>query len=447
MLSTIAVFLTLVVGSLVLLLVFRSNLQDNLDRTLELQAQDRARLLSDGSQPTDLATPLREESMVWIGTVDGEVLEVAGLLPLENPVPETLNGVGPSTLSVEERKPGEVEVEEMSLRLASATTSDGSIVVLTAAETEIVSNTVKQLALLFAVAVPLLSGLVALLTWRTVGSALAPVDEIRRRTDEVSGTNLSGRVPVPAGQDEISDLALTMNEMLDRLERHRDSLREFTANASHELKSPIANLRMLVETAEVSDPRWIETRNRLVSESDRLRDLVDNLLYLASHAETGSVPASAVVDLDELLFAEAELLSATRQLSIDLNGVHPVMVHGDLADLRRLVRNLVDNAARHAVSTVALAVVSGPDGVLLSVSDDGPGIPADSRARVFERFTRLDEARARDVGGSGLGLAIVQQIAADHGAEVGIVDAALGGAEFRVLFPSELNEAAPMTER
>jgi signal transduction histidine kinase len=326
-------------------------------------------------------------------------------------------------------------VETMELRVASAATDDGSVVVVVGARAEGITGAVGSLARLFLIGLPPLVGLVGLLTWSTAGRALSPVERIRGRADEISGANLGERVPVPDTRDEIHHLARTVNAMLDRIEAHDRSLRQFTADASHELKSPVANLRALVDTASLDDPRWPALRTALAGESDRLRDLVENLLYLAAHDAGRPRPAVTGVALDELVFREAEVVAVTGRVVVDIGGVAPAEVAGVEADLARLVRNLVDNAVRHAEGRLALAVEVGADDVVLVVGDDGPGIPEADRERVFDRFTRLDPARARTDGGAGLGLAIVDRIAGDHGASVTVGRSPLGGAEFRVRFP------------
>lgn len=227
-----------------------------------------------------------------------------------------------------------------------------------------------------------------------------------------------------------------MNSMLDRLEAHERSLRQFSADASHELKSPIANVRALVDTTELNDPEWSQVRSRLTGETDRLRDLVDNLLFLAASSGGRRRRPPAPVDLDDLVFDEAELLASTTAVSVDLSGIEPVQVLGDRGDLQRLVRNLADNAARHASGRVRFTTSTTGSMVELRVADDGDGIAEEDRGRVFERFTRLDEARARDDGGSGLGLSIVRQIAEYHDGSITVGTADLGGAEFRVVLPA-----------
>ncbi len=445
-LAALVVALAMVIGAIALLSAYRSQLLGNLDQALEQQATDRARLLERGNDPELLITALQEESLVWIGTPDGQTIAVsATVTPLENPVPPEVGRTTTLDLLVNETKPNEVEREVMELRIASASAANGQLVVIAGAELETVDDAVTALARLFAIGSPLLVALVAALTWFTTGRALRPVEDIRARAAAISGTTLSDRVPVPESKDEIGNLAETMNAMLDRIESHEYSLRQFSADASHELKSPVANLRALVDTASITDPNWAVLRGQLVGESDRLRDLVENLLFLASH-EAGRPPdRTELVSLDELLFGEAELLAATGSVTVDLGGVAPAQIQGSASDLARLVRNLVDNAARHATTTVALAVSSGDDdgadaasqgsGVTMTVGDDGPGIATEDHDKVFERFTRLDEARARTDGGSGLGLAIVRQIAEGHDGTVTIGSSPLGGAEFRVLFP------------
>lgn len=424
----------MVVGSLILLSLYRNQLEVNLDGTLQQQANDRVALLDQGTDPTSLVTVLQEEAMVWIGTPVGEAVAVGGaIVPIDNPVPAVVGQVATSELLVEERKPDEIERERMNLRIASAATTDGRLVVLAGSETEQIDEALSGLAKLFAVAVPVLALLVGGLTWLLAGRVLDPVEQIRAQAERIGAQTLEARVPVPEAKDEIHALAITMNSMLDRVESHEQSLRQFSADASHELKSPIANVRALTDTASIDDPAWPSLRSRLVGETERLGGLVDNLLFLASQQDGGST-AHTPVDLDELVFDEAELLSATDRVAVDLTGVGPVQVSGTDGDLRRLIRNLADNAARHAATRVKFSTGNSAGAVVLRVEDDGAGIKESDRDRIFERFTRLDEARARDDGGSGLGLAIVRQIADDHRATIQVGSSPLGGAYFAVTF-------------
>jgi len=437
LLAALLMSIALALGAVVMLLLYRNQLEANLDQTLRQQAQDRALLLDEGNSPDALVTVLQEEALVWIGTPEGEAVAIGGaIFPLENPVPATIGDVSTVDILVEERKPDEVERERMDLRVGSVLTADGTLVVLAGAETEVIDETLSGLVQLFVLAVPILGLLVGGVTFFTAGRVLEPVERIRTQAEGIGGETLGERVPVPESGDEIHDLAVTMNSMLDRLEAHERSLRQFSADASHELKSPIANVRALVDTTELNDPEWSQVRSRLTGETDRLRDLVDNLLFLAASSGGRRRRPPAPVDLDDLVFDEAELLASTSAVSVDLSGIEPVQVLGDRGDLQRLVRNLADNAARHASGRVRFTTSTSGSTVELRVADDGDGIAEEDRGRVFERFTRLDEARARDDGGSGLGLSIVRQIAEYHDGSITVGTADLGGAEFRVVLPA-----------
>lgn len=442
LLSMGVVIVGLLIALSTVLLVYRSQLRTSLDQTLEQQVADRARLLDQGNPPDSLTTVLQEEAMVWIGSNDGVSFAIGGaIFPIDNPVPSEIGQTVTKDLLVEERKPDEVEREVMRLRIASRQTSDGSTVVLAGSETEEMDAQVTRLAMLFLGALPILTALVGAVTWIVGGRVLAPVEKIRSRAAEISGADLGARVPVPSTADEIEQLAVTMNSMLDRIETHDRALHDFTADASHELKSPIANLRTLLDTTELDDPEWASIRERLLSEGDRLRDLVDNLLFLASRQPGDARPGPGLIertaiDLDDLVFREAELLAATKRVAVDLTDVEPVVLHGRRSDIVRLLRNLVDNGARHANGRVTFTTSTDAGEIVLTVADDGPGIAVDDRDRVFERFTRLDESRARDDGGTGLGLAIVEQITSDHGGTIAVNDAPSGGALFTVRFPA-----------
>jgi signal transduction histidine kinase len=434
--AMVAVAVAMAVGSLLLLWAFRGQLESNLAASLQTEADARVARLESGAAPADLIASTQEEAMVWIGTPAGETVAVGGgIQPVENPVPTVIGTAVTKELKFLETDHGAgEEVEQHELLLTSAVTSDGGLVVVTGAETETINKSIAGLAKLMLFAIPGMTALVGLLAWVTVGRTLEPVELIRTQALSISGQSLGERVPVPTNSDEISSLAIGMNEMLDRLEAHEHSGRQFTADASHELKSPVANVRAMVDTASIDDPAWPQLQRQLANETDRLRDLVDNLLFLAS-ANAGQSSEQRSVDLDELLFAEAEILSATGKVVVDLGGVEPAVIKGSPRDIARLVRNLVDNAARHARTRVLLSVHSTGGGVELIVGDDGVGVPVEDRQRVFERFTRLDHARAREDGGSGLGLSIVRSVADAHNATVTVGESPLGGAEFGVHFP------------
>jgi signal transduction histidine kinase len=291
-----------------------------------------------------------------------------------------------------------------------------------------------------AVGLPVLLGVVAGVTWWLVGRALRPVDRMREQADRISHTSLAERLPEPGGDDEVARLARTLNAMLARLDDAARAQRRFVSDASHELRSPLAVVRQNAELVlgypDRVDPA--ELAHGTLAEAERMQHLVDGLLLLA-RSDEGRLRRGpgGPVDLDDVLLAEAARLRSGTDLRVDTSGVAAVAVTGERPLLDRAVRNLVDNAARHASGRVALAVHASPDGrtAVLDVDDDGAGVPPADRDRVLERFVRLDDARARDAGGSGLGLAIVREVVAAHEGSVQVLDAPGGGARFRLLLP------------
>ncbi|WP_433330463.1 HAMP domain-containing sensor histidine kinase [Spirillospora sp. CA-294931] len=286
---------------------------------------------------------------------------------------------------------------------------------------------------LLAAAVLALTTLAAWVTWRVVGRTLRPVEQIRTQLAEISASDLSRRVPQPPGEDEIAQLAQTANATLDRLERAVARQRQFASDASHELRTPIAGLRANLEDAEMhpDDTDLPATITSALRDTDRLESIVTDLLLLA-RIGTGGTAAQETIDLAEL--ARAEVGRRTFALKIDVELCHGAVVRGVRMQLVRLLGNLLDNAERYADSRIQVEVSAVGDQALLTVVDDGPGIPADQRERVFERFTRLDTARSRGSGGTGLGLAIAREIAQAHSGTLQIEESPQG-ARFALRLP------------
>ena len=288
------------------------------------------------------------------------------------------------------------------------------------------------------VLVPALAAIFGALTWLLVGRALRPVMSITEQVEAISASSLHQRVPVPDSGDEVAELATVMNRMLDRLERGGQRQRQFSADASHELRSPLSTVRAAAELLTGSPPpqRAGRLAGDIVAEADRMDQLITDLLELSRLDEDRGPRSSAEsTDLAALVLAElaAELDGPTGPVAVAVSAPDAVPVVGDPRQLRRLVRNLADNALRHAAGRVEVAVAAtGAGGARLVVDDDGHGVPPADRATVFERFSRLDEARSRDAGGSGLGLALVRAIAEGHGGTVTVDDSPLGGARFTV---------------
>lgn len=285
------------------------------------------------------------------------------------------------------------------------------------------------------VGLPLMLLVVGGVAWVVTGRTLAPVTAIRQEVDEISAAELHRRVPTVHDRDEIGRLAATMNRMLDRLERAQDSQRRFVSDASHELRSPIASIRQHVEVALAHPGRSSlhELAGTVQAESLRIQRLVDDLLLLARADERDLRLPTAPVDLDDLVFAEAQRLRTATELAIDTTAVSAGRVLGDELSLQRMLHNLTENAARYASTQIRLALREVNGEVVLTVSDDGPGIPAADLERVFERFVRLATARGRADGGSGLGLAIVAEIVHAHSGRVAVLEGS--GTTFEVRLP------------
>lgn len=277
------------------------------------------------------------------------------------------------------------------------------------------------------VAFPLLVVALALLAWRMVGATLRPVEALRRSAEEITG---DGRLPLPEARDELYRLAATLNDMLDRLAAARARQRAFVADAAHELRSPLANMRTELEVAarlhDGAPPGAGLTADLLadlLADVERLSALTDDLLLLARLDDAAAPPARRErVDVGQVAGDVAERYAEAR-VPVTAHLAGPLWTDGDPAQLDRIVANLVDNAVRHATSRVSLTAARDDTGVLVTVTDDGPGIPAADRERVFDRFTRLDDARARDAGGAGLGLAIVRDLVRRHRGTVHLTDA------------------------
>ncbi len=283
---------------------------------------------------------------------------------------------------------------------------------------------------------PTLLVLVAVLAWLSTSRALRPVGDIRREVEAIGASDLHRRIEVPPTRDEIADLATTMNSLLDRLQTGSQAQRRFVADASHELRSPLATLRQYAELASThpEDLAPGELAEVVDAASLRLQTLVDDLLVLATVAESGDRRREEI-DLDDLVLTELVAFRSAG-VTIDAASVRPTKVAGQERRLAMVVRNLLANAMRHTTSRVRVATGSDDAGAFLVVADDGPGVPAPDRERIFDRFVRLDDGRARDEGGSNLGLAIVAAVVGEGGGTVVVDEAPGGGARFTVRLPA-----------
>ncbi|MFB9472801.1 sensor histidine kinase [Nonomuraea salmonea] len=261
----------------------------------------------------------------------------------------------------------------------------------------------------------LLLALMAWGTWYGVGRVLAPVEQIRQGLQRISAEDLSSRVAVPDSRDEVAELAATVNETLDRLEDAVERHRRFVSDASHELRTPIAGLMVRLEDGlhERGEDDW----RAALADAQRLADIVQDLLLMARLDARAPVKKKRL-DLGRLV--EDEVARRPSRLPVTVRAEPGVHVRGNRLRLARVLTNLLSNADRYGDSKVEVHVRGSGDEAVLEVVDDGPGIPEEKREQVFERFTRLDGTRSRDLGGSGLGLPIARDIAREHGGELTI---------------------------
>jgi signal transduction histidine kinase len=315
-------------------------------------------------------------------------------------------------------------------------TAHGTYTVIVGGGSEAVEATARTVALLLACGAPIVVGVAAAATYRLVRRSLQSVDAIRSRVAEISASDLADRVPVPESSDEISALAVTMNEMLARLEASHRAQQRFVGDASHELRSPLTTIISGLEAAE-DHPGLLNTglaSTTLLPEAHRMRTLIDDLLLLARADEQRLVTRTNEVSLSDV--TEAEVARAQQNACCAIHSViTPVRIVGDATAISRVIRNLLDNAVRHAASQVEVCVERRDRQAIIEISDDGLGIAPEDRSRVFERFVRLDSDRARSSGGAGLGLAIVAEVVAAHGGIVTVEGRSGPGTTMQVSLP------------
>jgi signal transduction histidine kinase len=309
-----------------------------------------------------------------------------------------------------------------------ATVGGRPVTIITTARTYLQSQVEQTFARLLVIGVPFLLVLAGGTVWLVVGRALRPVEQIRGAVTAITSADLSQRVPEPGTDDEIGRLARTMNDMLARLEDAAAQQRRFVADASHELRSPLTAIRTGLEVGLAHPDRapWPQIAGRAVRQSQRLEQLIAQLLVLAKADAHQPAARRQPVDLAALL-ADLAATTPAPGIGIELSVPPGTTTAGNPEDLSRMFRNLLDNAVRYARRRVLITAATGPDGTIVEIADDGPGIPASERERVFGRFVRLDASREQASGSAGLGLAIAREIASAHGATIVLTEAADGG--------------------
>jgi len=428
--AVLVVGVALLTGAVGLVSVTRDVLTDQVAHDAQLRAGEVVAVLGTGVGTAGLAVGEQDEQIIQVVDGTGRVIasssNVTGLPVISDVAPGDIQRI-------------DVPIDEDRFIAVSSTGigAQGPFTVVVGRSLQDAVESTETITRLLVLGLPVLLVLVGLTAWRVVGRSLAPVEAIRREVDEISGSQLHRRVPDPPGSDEVARLSLTMNRMLDRLELAQTTQRRFISDASHELRSPVASIRQHVEVA-LAHPELtstVELAQTVLAEDLRVQRLVEGLLLLARVDEHTLQLRRRPTDLDDLVFAEAARLREISDLRIDTSLVSAGRIDGDAAALAGVLRNLGDNAARHAATRIWFTLKERAGQVVLTVDDDGPGIPAADRSRVFERFVRLDDARARHDGGSGLGLAIVSDLVQAHGGVVRCLDGALGAFRIEVVLP------------
>jgi signal transduction histidine kinase len=409
-------------------MAFFGALTYSVDRTLDTEARASAQKVAAMANENRLPSPIPVSGAQVVQVVDAQQRVVGGsvtadrLTPLLRPN-ELATALGGEAVVVAGVRVG--TSEPLRVRAIPAGSANAPVSVLIGLPIGDVLATRAALRNALLITFPLLLAALAAIAWRVIGWTLQPVEQLRAgaeqisRTGRIRGAAGGERLPVSTAADEIRALAVTLNEMLDRLADAQERQRSFVADAAHELRSPLANIRAQLEVAERLGEGGTLPAD-LMADVKRLSGLVEDLLLLARVDADARSPAQlSAVDARELV-AEVTSAYANARVPVTLVAKERLMIMVDPDELHRAIGNVVDNAVRHARTRVTVAATADQDQAVISVSDDGPGIPLEHRERVFERFTRLDDARGRNSGGAGLGLAIVRDLLARAGGTVAI---------------------------
>jgi signal transduction histidine kinase len=422
--AVVVVGLATALSAIAVSALLRRSLVGNLRTSAELRAEDVASLARNDRLPSSISSSQDDDRRLV------QVVDETGVRALSPELAEKGEGIpqflppGRALMTRILKRPSFESDEDF---LVAARRVGGSVVYV-AASLEPVNETVGTVDRILTIGVPMVLLAVGITSWLVMGRALHPVEAMRAEVAEITAHDLSRRVPEPKVDDEIARLARTMNEMLGRLQSAADRQRRFVADASHELQSPLAAVRTTLEVglADAEGTDWRTTVNDVLDEQERMERLVQDLLFVARADERLSPVREELVDLDDLVLDEALRVRSRGRVRVNLASLSGGQVAGDADQLLRVIRNLFGNAERHARTTVDVGLRTHDSAVELLVSDDGDGIPPADRTRVFERFTRLDNARARSEGGAGLGLAIAKEIVDAHGGTIAVLDSAHG---------------------
>ncbi|MBT1004007.1 HAMP domain-containing histidine kinase [Paenarthrobacter sp. DKR-5] len=422
--AVIVVAGALAAGGLLLLLLLQNALTTATDSVLRTKAHDVAALVA-GQDVNEAGQAI---STGAAGTIAVQILDSGGhVVHASEPAlasrPLSLLRPAPGTTAAQQLANAGALGAGEDYYVVAVGVSSGSqqYVVLAAQNVQVKSDTLRTVALFLLLAAPFLLLIVGVSVWYFVGRSLRQVELIRAQVEQVSPGSLGSRVGVPPTRDELQALAVTMNAMLERIEAADVRQRQFLSHASHELRSPLTSLRTGLEVAssEGGSGQWKQLAPLLAGEARRMGDLIEDLLTLSKSDDAAFRLERTDVDFDDVVARETARARATAPPSLRIRAdLTPVRVQGDARRLAQVVRNVLDNAQRHAATLVVLTLNSEDGRARLTIDNDGPPVPDADRERIFGRFVRLDDSRSRDTGGSGLGLSIARSLTEAHGGTI-----------------------------
>ncbi len=432
--ATLLCALVLVGGSVILV----GTLDTQLTASRDDLSRSRVRDLIDQAAAGQLPTVLRnvsDDSVAQVFTADGRVLSASANIEGQPPIVSAPTSPTGEARTI--RAPDDAEIETYRVWVQRGEGPDGPVTVVEGTSLESVQEATTTLRRSLELGVPLALLALGLVVWLVLGRALTRLDRIRAEVDALGSDQLDRRLPDDGRRDEVGRLVSTMNRMLSRIDASVKRQRRFVADASHDLQGPLTAQRLSLELA-LGSMQPVDKgllRDDVLGATDQMERLVGDLLVLASVDEGAHAP-TLPVDLDQIVLEEGMRAAGAGPVVIDTTHVSAGPVDGNAGELRRIVRNLLDNAVRHAESRVELRVHVSDGQVHVDVADDGPGVPGAEQELIFQRFHRGDPARTRGTAGTGLGLAIARSMAQRAGGTLDLVDSDGPGAVFRLSVPA-----------
>lgn len=429
--AALLITLATAIAAAILVTTLRDSLIDAADTSSRSRANELV-VAATRNLLTETIANITEEGVAQVVRDDGTVLaaseNVRGETRLSDVAPER----GQPVRLILRNAPDEDEREDY--RVWAVRGNGVTAYVGTSLEDE--NEVIFELSRSLVIGLPLLVALFVAGTWFMVGRALRPVEDIRAEVASISHRRLDRRVPTPPTNDEIGRLAVTMNEMLGRLEDASNRQREFVGNASHELQSPLASFRTQLEVASAhpEGADWPSLAKNLLADGNRMEGLVQDLLFLAREDADAPRPTTPV-DFDDIVLEEVARKRSTCSTDVNVDRVSGAPMAGHREDLARMVRNLLDNACTYAATRVDVSLKAVGGHLELVVSDDGPGVAPEDRPKIFDRFYRADPVRNPQTSGTGLGLAIAAAVAKAHEGTIEVTDGD-PGARFVVTLPT-----------